>query len=289
MVTRRSRLAGLAAGLGLGFLAATAPAETAPAETAAPEIAPRRVLSMNLCTDQLAMLVSAPGQLISVSYMAQDPLISPMADEAAAFIPNRALAEDIQLLQPDLVLAGTWSAPGTVALLRRLGHPVVQLEPAASLEDLRTGLRRMGAVLGQPARAEAVLARFDRDLAALGEARVGPDSPRAAFYEANAYAAGPDSLAGAIMAAAGLRNLGEELGFASGGVLPMELLLVADPDLVITDRRYRGASRSEEVLDHPAIRARDLRTGAAGTVADRDWICGTPHLLGAISRLRDAR
>ena len=41
--------------------------------------APRRVVSMNLCTDQVAMLLAAPGQLISVSDLAQDPRMSPMA------------------------------------------------------------------------------------------------------------------------------------------------------------------------------------------------------------------
>ncbi len=39
---------------------------------------PERVVSVNLCTDQLAMLLAAPGQLISVSHLASDPLSSSM-------------------------------------------------------------------------------------------------------------------------------------------------------------------------------------------------------------------
>jgi iron complex transport system substrate-binding protein len=35
--------------------------------------APARVVSVNLCTDQLAMLIAAPGQLQSVSWLAADP------------------------------------------------------------------------------------------------------------------------------------------------------------------------------------------------------------------------
>lgn len=280
MVGRLLRSAIAAAGLAAALMAVTA---------AAADSAPRRVLSMNLCTDQLAMLLAAPGQLVSVSYMAQDPHVSAMADEAAAHPANRGLAEDIVLLQPDLVLAGSYSAPGTVALLRRLGRPVVQFPPVASLDDLRAGLRRMGEVLGREARAEALLARFDADLARLRDGRNAAGRPRAAFYEANAYAAGPDSLAGAIIAAAGLRNLGTELGLGAGGTLPLEMLLLADPDLVITDQRYRGASRAEEGLDHPAVRALTRTGGRGQTVADRDWICGTPHVLRAIARLRQAQ
>ena len=38
---------------------------------------PQRVVSMNLCTDQLAMMLAGPGQLISVSHLGHDPAVSP--------------------------------------------------------------------------------------------------------------------------------------------------------------------------------------------------------------------
>ena len=43
---------------------------------------PQRVVSMNLCTDQLAMMLAGPGQLISVSHLGHDPAVSPMAAQA---------------------------------------------------------------------------------------------------------------------------------------------------------------------------------------------------------------
>ena len=50
--------------------------------------APRRVVSMNLCTDQLAMLVAGEGQLLSVSPLSADPRGSAMADVAAGYPLN---------------------------------------------------------------------------------------------------------------------------------------------------------------------------------------------------------
>ena len=38
---------------------------------------PQRVVSMNLCTDQLAMLIARPGQLHSVSHLASDGEMRP--------------------------------------------------------------------------------------------------------------------------------------------------------------------------------------------------------------------
>ena len=46
--------------------------------------APRRVVSINLCTDQLAMMLAAPGQLVSVSQLAGDPHSSAMAEAGEA-------------------------------------------------------------------------------------------------------------------------------------------------------------------------------------------------------------
>ena len=67
--------------------------------------APRRVVSINLCTDQLALAVAAPGQLVSVSELARDPALSAMASRAAAIPSNRGRAEEVLALRPDLVLA----------------------------------------------------------------------------------------------------------------------------------------------------------------------------------------
>ena len=76
--------------------------------------APARVVSMNLCTDQLAMLLAAPGQLISVSHLASDPMASTMVAEAQAYPVNRGGAEQILLMEPDLVLAGSYTSLASV-------------------------------------------------------------------------------------------------------------------------------------------------------------------------------
>lgn len=252
--------------------------------------APRRVLSMNLCTDQLAMQLAAPGQLISISRLAQDPHFSAMPDQAAGFPANDGLAEQIFLMQPDLILAGSLTAPATLALLRRLNQRVEVFAPETDFDDLRANMLRMGRVLGREAEAQAAVARFDADLAALREDPGDPSHqrPRTAIYDANSYSPGPDSLAGDIIDAAGFANIGAELGLGAGGALPLEVLAMSDPDLVVTGQPYPGASRAEEVLGHPALRA--LKARAPFEIAlSREWVCGTPLALDAVARLKDAR
>ena len=266
-----------AAGLALAALFALA----GPGRAESP---PERVVSINLCTDQLALMLAAPGQLVSVSRLAQDPRSSAMARQAAALPANSALAEDVFLHRPDLVLAGTFTSRATVSMLRRLGVEVVELAPAYALTDVRDRLRTVGAALGRETQAERAVARFDADLAAL-RAEIA-ERPRAALYYANGYTNGDRTLAGDIIAAAGFANVASELGLSRGGHLPLERLVMAAPALVVTGQPHRGAARAEEVLRHPALAALD---GGHTSTTDRDWICGTPHVLRAVSEMAAAR
>ncbi|MEE4120326.1 MAG: ABC transporter substrate-binding protein [Paracoccaceae bacterium] len=265
-----------AAGIALAALIALA----GPARADAPE----RVVSINLCTDQLALMLAAPGQLVSVSRMAHDPRSSAMAEAARRLPANSALAEDVFLHRPDLVLAGTFTSRATVSMLRRLGVEVVELAPAYALGDVRDRLRAVGAALGREAEAELAVARFDSDLAAL-QAELA-ERPRAALYYANGYTNGDRTLAGDIIAAAGFANVATELGLARGGYLALEQLVMAAPELVVTGQPQRGEARAEAVLTHPALEATG---GGRATTTDRDWICGTPHVLRAVRQMSQAR
>lgn len=251
---------------------------------------PRRVVSMNLCTDQLAMQLAGPGQLVSVSYMARDPAASAMTAEAAALPINHGLAEEIVLLRPDLVLAGSWTTPATVALLRRTGVPVAVFPPETDLAGIRANIARMGRVLDRQPQADAMLAGFDAELARLAPPPDPPPDrrPTAALYATGGYTSGSDSLAGQIVTLAGYGNIADGLGLTQGGILSLEELLLAQPDLVILGRRYPGQARAQELLDHPALRAL-LRDRATATISDPDWVCGTPRILRAAESLRAAR
>lgn len=254
---------------------------------AAPALAegPARVVSINLCTDQLAMLLAAPGQLVSVSHLATEVQSSSMVEEARAYRMNRGQVEQVFLMRPDLVLAGTYTQAATVDLLRGLGVEVVQVPPATSLAEAVDQLRIVGAALGQETKANAMADQF---AAAIEEARFHGPTRSAAFYYPNGYTTGDGTLANDVLTLTGFHNIGAKAGVTGGGTLPLERLVMAAPDLVITSEPYPGASRSEEILVHPALDM--VRAGAgAGMTSDADWVCGTPHLLRAIDKMAAAR
>jgi iron complex transport system substrate-binding protein len=242
---------------------------------------PQRVVSINLCTDQLAMMLAAPGQLVSVSHVATDPRVSAAAEEAAQPRVNPGQAEEVHALRPDLVLAGPYTSRYAVGLLRRLGVEVRELPAAERLEDIPGAVAQIGAWLGRDDAAEALIAEFEAGLAHLTP--VPGERPRAVLHYANNYTSGAGTLADQILGLAGFLNIAAEDGIRGGGTLPMERIVMLAPDLVISGQRYPGASRAEAVLDHPAMQA--MRDRRAAGVSDADWVCGTPLVLRALARL----
>ncbi|MBW6507855.1 MAG: ABC transporter substrate-binding protein [Rhodobacteraceae bacterium] len=270
---RRSGPRAFARGLALAAGVACGAAGGVAADTATP---PARVVSMNVCTDQLALLIAAPGQIAALSPLATDAEMSALAALAAGLPQTTGGAEDIYLRAPDLVLADVWSDPGTLAMLTRLGVPVEQFSPGVSVPDIRAKITRMGEVLGQGARAAAVLADFDARLAAIERpAQV----LRAAVYGAGGYGYGPKTLEGQILALAGFENLVAGPGLDWGGRLDLEALVLAAPDLVIAG--VPGASRAEAILAHPALAGLRVEHG----LRDAAWVCAAPAMADAVAGL----
>ena len=247
-------------------------------------VAPRRVVSMNLCTDQLAMLLAAPGQLYSVSHLSADPTMSLMADEARTHHLNHGLAEEIFGMQPDLILVGSMTTRPTVAMLERLGFPIVEFPYEYSFDDMRANIRRMGEALHRRAEAESMLAKFDADLERLRRRHHGP-RPVAALHHASSYTSGSGTLSNEILTAAHYDNLAANLGLSGTIKLPLEQLVLAAPDLVVTDATWKDApALAQETFSHPALRALEA-TSANAIIANKRWVCATPQVIGLIDEL----
>jgi len=266
---------------GLALVLATALLGLEPPADAA---TPARVVSMNLCTDQLAMLLARPGQLVAVSPIARDPVASAMWRQAAAVPIHAGSAEAILGLAPDLVLAGAWDPPATLAMLRRLGIRVETFPLERSFADVEANVARMGELLGAEGDAGRMVRAMRATLAAL-PVPVGP-RPRAALYYANGYTSGSGTLADAILTAAGLGNAAADRGLTGLASLPLETLVTERPDLLVLGQDYPAPALAQGILRHPALRA--LRAGRV-TVADNLWVCGTPLALDAVAVLRAAR
>ena len=127
-----------------------------------------------------------------------------------------------------------------------------------------------------------MIAAFDARLAALPPPQ-GP-APRTALYWANGFTSGKDTLAQAIVTTAGLHNLAADTGISGSWQLPLETLLAANPDALITGRSRAQPALANERFRHPALRQRFAGRPQL-QIANKYWICGTPWVATAIERL----
>jgi len=243
----------------------------------------KRVMSINLCTDQLALLLLPRERIVSVSWLARDPALSAMAREAQSVPVNHGSSEEVLRARPDIVLAGTFSTRATVETLRGLGAPLVEVPPAESWHDIRRITREVGDALGARAKADAALARMDATLARLA-ASAPAYRPVVAFWSGPGMAPGAGTLSDAVVEAAGARNLARELGITGFGALDAERLIASSPDLLITAEATPSPSLRREAASHPAIRT--LWRGRMLSVPEALTSCGGPFTADAAVELR---
>ena len=123
--------------------------------------APRRVVSFNLCADQLVLALADPEQIAGLSPYAADASVSVMTEKAGAYPRLSWQAESTIALGPDLVLIGDSDRPVTKHILRAQGLRLHEITLIADLDTARRQVTEVAAVLGHPERGQKLIAEIE--------------------------------------------------------------------------------------------------------------------------------
>jgi iron complex transport system substrate-binding protein len=225
-----------------------------------------RVVSLNLCTDDL-LVALAPAKIAALSPLSRDPALALRVGSYPIVPPN---AEAVLDLHPDLILAAAYGATTTVAILEARGLPVWRTSLPQDLTGIAAETLQLGALLGVPGRARALVEQMDRTLAAIPR----HDRGTALIFEARGYVDQPGTLGDAVLRAAGYRNQ------AARPRIDLESLVTNPPDLLVTARRPSFPSLATDLLDHPVL-ARLRRRAIDPTLL----ICAGPWTAQAAASL----
>ncbi len=249
---------------------------------------PKRIVSLNLCTDQFVMMLARPERIAAVSYHALNPDTSNLAEQAKNLPITSTLAEEVLTLKPDLVIAGTLTTRPTINLLRRLGYPVLEVPPANSIAEIRRNVRMIADAIGEPSKGKALIEAMDARLEA---AAIHPkdERPIAAPYYGGNNTSGHGTLIDESLRRAGFRNLAAEKGMWGPSRLSLEQLVLDQPDMILLGlSSVRRRSLTIGNLGHPAMLSLLERVPNI-TIPDRMWICGTPLIADVVARLAAKR
>ena len=247
--------------------------------------APRRVVSFNLCADQLVIALADPEQIAGLSPYATDPALSVVADKARAFRKADWQAESTLLLEPDLVLIGPNDRSVTRRMLASQGLRVVETGFVSDLDSARKQIREIATLLGHKERGEKLIAELERARLRLASAATKGDRT-ALVVERGGYTQGPSSLAATLLAEAGLKPpTGAPAGY--GGFIPLERFLVQRPAREYLKHPPSAATdQGAMYLVHPALRDLDPPERRVA-LPTRYTMCGGPALVAAFDYMAD--
>ena len=233
-----------------------------------------RVASLNLCSDEYALLLARPGEVVSVTRLARDPAESALAQVARGIAANRGRLEDVLAQRPTVLLTmgGGGRSTGAIAATMRLR--VVDLPQPATLDDVAANLTRVAGALGDPRRAQPWLVR----LALLR--REAPARAVDTIWLGN----GGESVGATSLSAQWLRLAGLRQRALPGGRATFETLVTSPPKILIkSDYRSGQMSRGQRWLHHPLL----ARLSSRSLIADgRRWTCTGPLVIPEIERLK---
>lgn len=241
--------------------------------------APKRVVSINACTDQLVFALADRAQISALTNYGGNPAFSlhPEKIEKSGIKLIRGAAEEVMKLQPDLVLAGRFTRAATRQRLKDFGIRLETFAPAASIEDAKRDIRRVGTLLGQRKRADVLIAAIDT---AFDKARegIGHRGLRLLQIHRQAYISGEGTLFDDILDKLGLANAGREFGIRGARRSSLEAVLKLRPDvLIMLDKFERAEDQGAALLSHPALKSL-YPLSRRIVIPGNQTVCGGPSL-----------
>ena len=245
------------------------------------------VASINLCADQLVLLLADDDQIRSLSNLSHEEAGSFYFEAAREYPVNEGHAEQILGLQPDIVIVGQYSSQHTVAMLQEVGLKIHTLPIANNIDTVFQNILDVASWLGHPQRGQAIVNEYQEKLARIQL----PDGklPMAAVFDPNGYTSGRLSLRGEMMEAAGFRNAASIAGIESYGKLSLEAIISLNPDALIESPYSPGTwSRAQATSQHPALLAAGINPRIIH-VPSRMTVCGGPWTIDVIEQLQSER
>ena len=212
---------------------------------------PQRIVSLNLCSDQLLLALADRSQIAGLTHNARDPSLSAAAAEVGNLPVLKQSAEQILVIRPDLVIGMPTKRSAVMAALGGEGYRTLDLQSARTFPQIAEQIGQVADAIGQPQRGAALVRRMEAELARLPKPGRGQV---AAYYQRRGFLTGTGTLIDDLMQRVGLVNLAARLGKPPLSQLSIEELVAAKPDFLIVDSGTAEVEdQGTEMLHHPAL------------------------------------
>ncbi|MEO1656995.1 MAG: ABC transporter substrate-binding protein [Pseudomonadota bacterium] len=243
---------------------------------------PLRIVSLDYCADQFVLKFADRENILALSPDATEDF-SYMRDAAIGLPTVRPIAENVLILEPDLVVRSYGGGPSATMFFERAGIEVLNVGWTDTIEDVIANVERLSAALGAAEEGQAVASDMRTRLLAMANTE---RSVETLYVTPGGVTTGPGSLVHEILIAAGLSNFQDEDGWRS---LPLERLAYEEPDLVAAAfvETLRSSPSQWSASQHPVAQAQ--LNGANVVPLEGAWTaCGGWFLMDAVEALAKA-
>lgn len=266
------------------------PVSVAAAQSSAPVIParpkPMHIMSINMCTDIYLLQMVPKERIASITYLAHKAVkfVQPGLD--ADILINHGAAEEIVREKPDIILASDFSTPMARKLAKQMHIPMIETKSAArTWDDIRATTRQIGAAIGEPEKAEAMVARMDKVLADLAAEK--PIKPYVVAAWEGDTVPGKKTLSNTIIETAGAINIASKGNNDRSASFGIEQLLKAQPDILMYGAdTLEKPSLKNAGITHPVVQK--AWAGRQVTYPGAFYTCGAPQSADAARDLHDA-
>lgn len=244
---------------------------------------PKRIVSLNLCADELVVALADREQIAGLTEWVRDPEMSAVAARARMLPVTHRSVEEVLALHPDVVIGAPLRTAASLARLNPGGIRMVDLPMTDGEAGIADSITTIAAAVGHPDRGTAMIARIRHDLAAIGPP---PGRGRiAAHYQRQGYLTGSGTLVDDMIRRVGLVNLATRLNRPPLSKLSLEEMALARPAFLLMDSGTRTvADRGTAALHHPIL-DRAIPPGRRLHIPQALTVCGGPAYPRAVALL----
>lgn len=246
--------------------------------------------SLDFCADQYVLALAERDEIVGVSPHA-DTEFSYFADKAAGLPKIRPTAEEILILNPDLVIRQWGGGYGAGDLLKRFGVPTIEISFGVTFEDARENLLRIGDAMGKGDKARDLVAQMDARYERLKAEIVSDESrPTALYITPSGTTSGEGTFIHDVMREAGVENVSADLGNSPWHPINLEALALSPPDMIVAgfyDLRSRRLDNWSLSKHHFLQRTMDEKPVAF--IPSREIACAAWFVIDAVEEIAAIR
>ncbi len=247
-------------------------------------VRPQHIVSLSPCLDVTLIELVSEDRIAALSHYARNSYSSNVDAAIAARLPiTYETAEEIMALAPDLVLTSRHSALATRNALDQLHIHTELFDVPDSIDGSIADIRRMGELVGESARADALIEKIHQaldDLTPQSDKRV-----LALIFQPNGFSPGMGTMPHDLLTRAGFENATARLGLKRWGNMALEWVIADPPQVLLSGAHDGGVSFAQKLLTHPALRALEPQMMRAH-YEQKLLNCGGPVLITAAHALK---